>query len=123
MHSFSARRRSFTPSRSLFGRCCSTIARSYASGVVHSQEPSFSVCRGSPACASPTTTPTTRMTADVVFMLFPVRAFFGERFEICAELRDLGIVQDVFPRRHLPIGPSRSEEHTSELQSLTNLVC
>src|SRR5438093_4659510 len=27
------------------------------------------------------------------------------------------------PRVHLAEGPSRSEEHTSELQSLTNLVC
>src|ERR1019366_8923739 len=27
------------------------------------------------------------------------------------------------PRRSLPFGGCRSEEHTSELQSLTNLVC
>src|SRR2546429_1040185 len=106
MHSFSARKRSFTPSRSLFGRCCSTIARSYASGVVHTQEPSFSVCRYSPAWASPTTTPTTRITAEGALMLLPVRAFFGEGLEKGAELRDLGIVQDFLPRRHLPVDPS-----------------
>src|SRR5215213_11669566 len=34
-----------------------------------------------------------------------------------------GAVSRDLPRRLASAGPARSEEHTSELQSLTNLVC
>src|SRR5439155_14074302 len=68
------------------------------------------VWRYSVACANPTampstTTPSARITT-AVFMLFPVRPFDGERLQERADLRDLAVVQDFSPRRHLLLGPS-----------------
>src|SRR5438093_9482209 len=51
--------------------------------------------------------------------LFPYTTLFRSR-----EPRCLGQTQhDVHVLNRLPRGALRSEEHTSELQSLTNLVC
>src|SRR5258706_4825850 len=67
--------------------------------------------------------------------LFPYTTLFRSRLIVSArprrqELRrcvaGFGVVEDRWPRggdRHRRSNRGRSEEHTSELQSLTNLVC
>src|SRR5205809_7806768 len=51
------------------------------------------------------TTPSARV-ATAVFMLFPVRPFDRERLQERADLRDLRVVENLLPRRHLAVGPS-----------------
>src|SRR5258706_8736704 len=53
--------------------------------------------------------------------LFPYTTLFRSTRRYTAELMDV-----IGPERDVPapdVGTNRSEEHTSELQSLTNLVC
>src|SRR5256885_12908803 len=57
--------------------------------------------------------------------LFPYTTLF--RSGICRETlvvrRNVNGLAAQLPRRHAPVAPQRSEEHTSELQSPCNLVC
>src|SRR5258706_8129685 len=56
--------------------------------------------------------------------LFPYTTLFRSRPHPPASLRPLlGLVRRPLPGALRRPGPRRSEEHTSELQSLTNLVC
>src|SRR5258706_3526714 len=50
------------------------------------------------------------------------RALAGQRAQRAARMQGLGWARDVF-RFGANVPDSRSEEHTSELQSLTNIVC
>src|SRR2546430_3497469 len=57
--------------------------------------------------------------------LFPYTTLF--RSHVCGAVRELGAVQVPVAHVRLPAvidhRPARSEEHTSELQSQSNLVC
>src|SRR5262245_20974925 len=106
MHSFCSSRRFLRSSRSPFSFRSSAIARSYASGVSHTHEPSFSVWRYSTAWAELAAMASATITTRIAFMLFPVGSFDGERLQIRPDLGDLGVVQDLLPGRHLLLGPT-----------------
>src|SRR2546423_7848074 len=53
--------------------------------------------------------------------LFPYTTLFRSLPALCAQRGDTGAT--VRDSRHARLGTSRSEEHTSELQSLAYLVC
>src|SRR2546430_12635096 len=57
--------------------------------------------------------------------LFPYTTLFRSVHHSADLERDLFLAQDLLlaPRHLLPDGLQRSEEHTSELQSQSNLVC